>query len=163
MRPILYLSGATFLSIILTSWIASSAGNSAGEIIALTRAALNRWGKGDIRGPLELYAPDITYFDPLQEKRVDGIEAMREIYAPLAGKLKIGHYEMIDPKVQRYGDVAILTFNFVDDVIQAPGSPGNIKVRWNCTQVYVRMNGNWRVVSEHWSFVKPEPKITPIR
>src|SRR5215472_9670390 len=156
MRPILYLAGAGLLSIIGTSWIASAAGDSAGEFIALTRAALDRWGKGDIQGLLDLYAPDVTYFDPVQEKRVDGIEAMRRIYAPFAGKLKIGHYEMIDPKVQRYGEVAILTFNLVDDVVQRPDGPGNVRVPWNCTQVYARIQGKWKVVSEHWSFIKPE-------
>ena len=162
MRPILYLSAA-FLSTILTSWMANAADNATSEIIGLTRAALDRWGKGDIQGPLELYAPDITYFDPYQEKRVDGIEAMKKIYAPVAGKLKIGRYDMIDPKVQRHGDVAILTFNLIDDVILAPDGPGNVRVPWNCTQVYARIDRKWRVVSEHWSFIKPEPKTTPIR
>lgn len=33
-------------------------------IIALERAALDRWGKGDPKGFLETYAPDVTYFDP---------------------------------------------------------------------------------------------------
>src|SRR5690349_17375351 len=116
MRPILYLSAAMLL-MTLAALKANSANDVAGEIIAMTRAALDRWGKGDIQGPLELYAQDITYFDPLQEKRVDGIEAIRKIYAPFAGKLKIGHYEMLDPKVQRYGHTAILTFNLTDDVI----------------------------------------------
>ena len=163
MRPIVYLAGAALLSATATLRTASAAGDPANEFVALTRAALDRWGGGDIQGPLELYAPDITYFDPLQEKRIDGIEAMRKIYAPLAGKLKIGRYEMIDPKVQRYGGVAILTFNLVDDVIWAPESPGNVRVSWNCTQVYARINKKWRVVSEHWSFIKPEPKTIPIR
>lgn len=162
MRPILYLSAAVLL-MTLAALKANSADDVAGEIIAMTRAALDRWGKGDIQGPLELYARDITYFDPIQEKRVDGIEAIRKIYAPFAGKLKIGHYEMLDPKVQRYGDTAILTFNLTDDVIEQPGGPGHIRVPWNCTQVWTRINGKWRVVHEHWSFIKPEPKTLPIR
>ena len=70
MRPILYLAGAGLLSIIGTSWIASAAGDSAGEFIALTRAALDRWGKGDIQGLLDLYAPDVTYFDPVQKSLI---------------------------------------------------------------------------------------------
>jgi uncharacterized protein (TIGR02246 family) len=163
LRPIWYLAGATFLSVILPQYKGNAADDAASEIIALTRAALDRWGKGDIQGPLELYAPDITYFDPYQEKRVDGIDAMKKIYAPVAGKLKIGHYDMIDPKVQRFGDVAILTFNLIDDVIQAPDRRGNFRQQWNITQIYARIDGKWRVVSEHYSFIKPEPKTTPIR
>ena len=162
MRPILYLTAATFLMIPGPS-PGMAADDVAGVIIAMTRAGLDRWGKGDIQGPLELYAPGITYFDPVQEKRLDGIEAMRKIYAPFAGKLKIGHYEMIDPKVQRYGGVAILTFNLIDDVIRQPSGPGNIRVPWNCTQVWTQIDGKWRVVHEHWSFIKPQPKTLPIR
>src|SRR5690348_13946439 len=115
MRPILYFTGAAFLSLILTCK-GNSSGDAAGELIALTRAALDRWGNGDVQGPLEIYAQNITYFDPVQERRVEGIEAMRKLYAPFAGKIKIGHYEMIDPKVQQYGETAILTFNLIDDV-----------------------------------------------
>lgn len=37
-------------------------------LIAQVRAALDRWGKGDIEGPLELYASDFTYFDPYAGK-----------------------------------------------------------------------------------------------
>ncbi len=162
MRPIWYLVGATFLSLMLTAYKGSAAEDAASEIIALTRAALDRWGKGDTQGLLDLYAPAVTYFDPYQEKRVDGIEALKKIYAPLAGKFKIGHYEMVDPKVQRQGDIAILTFNLIDDVVQAPDGAQKFRVSWNCTQVYARLGGKWRIVSEHWSFVKPEPKTTPI-
>lgn len=163
MQAMLYVTGLTFVSVILASCHTSSTDDVTGEILGQLRQALDRWGNGDIQGPLELYAPDITYFDPLQEKRVDGIEAMRRLYAPLAGKLKIAHYEIKDPKVQRYGDVAILTFNLVDDVIQQPGGPVNVRVAWNCTQINVHRDGKWRVVHEHWSFVKPEPQTTPIR
>jgi len=162
MRPILYLTTATFFLMALTSSEGSAAEDVALKIITMTRAALDRWGKGDIQGPLELYDPGITYFDPLQEKRVDGIEAMRKIYAPIAGKLRIGHYEMIDPKVQMYGEIAILTFNLIDDVIQAPSGPSNIRQPWNCTQVWAHKDGKWRVVHEHWSFIKPDPKTMPI-
>jgi len=41
-------------------------------IIALERSALDRWGKDDPQGFLETYAPDVTYFDPGSERRVDG-------------------------------------------------------------------------------------------
>ena len=163
MHLVLSVTAATLLSLMMASCKGSATEDAAGEIIALERAALDRWGNGDIQGPLDLYSPDITYFDPFQEKRVDGIEAMRKLYAPIAGKLKIGRYEMTDPKVQQHGDVAILTFNLMDYVIRQPGGPGNVKVPWNCTEVYVRTGGKWNVIHEHWSFIKPGPVSTPIR
>ena len=36
-------------------------------IIALERGALDRWGRGDPQGYLDLYARDVTYFDPMRE------------------------------------------------------------------------------------------------
>jgi hypothetical protein len=49
---------------------------SADQILMLERSALDRWGKGDPGGFLELYAADITYFDPLSAARIDGHQAM---------------------------------------------------------------------------------------
>jgi hypothetical protein len=48
------------------------------ELLDLERGALNRWGQGDPTGILELYAPDITYFDPLTAARIDGYDAMKQ-------------------------------------------------------------------------------------
>jgi ketosteroid isomerase-like protein len=69
--------------------------------------ALDRWGKGDPNGYLEIMANDVTYFDPMQDKRVDGIEAMKQMLAPLTGKIAVSRFDMIDPKVQRQGDSAL--------------------------------------------------------
>ncbi len=82
-------------------------------VIALERAALDRWGKGDPSGYLEIYAPGITYFDPGQERRVDGIEAMTALLAPLKGLIKLDRFEIVSPDVYRNGDVAVLSYNLV--------------------------------------------------
>lgn len=126
-------------------------------IIALERAALDRWGKGDPRGYLETFAPDITYFDPTREARVNGLEAMKELLIPITGKIKVDHYEMIGPKVQHYGDVAVLSFNLVS-YGQRPNGESAI-VRWNATEVYARTEGTWKIVHTHWSYTKPELKL----
>jgi ketosteroid isomerase-like protein len=123
------------------------------EVIAAERAALDRWGKGDPQGYLETYAPDITYFDPMQERRLDGIDAMRKLLVPLTGKIKVDRYEMIGPKVQQYGDVAVLSYNLNSHVRAPDGNPG--VVRWNSTAVYVRERDRWRSIHSHWSFVRP--------
>jgi ketosteroid isomerase-like protein len=134
-------------------------GDNAGDrIIAMERAALDRWGKGDVNGYLEIYGPDITYFDPALEKRIDGHEAVSKYIGPFDGKIGIESYSMIDPKVQQYCDVAVLTYNLVDDVNKTPAGPVHMKTRWNCTQVYIRVNDRWEIVHNHWSYTKPELK-----
>jgi ketosteroid isomerase-like protein len=124
----------------------------------MERAALDRWGKGDVNGFLEIDAPDITYFDPAVEKRVDGLGAMSKYLTPFAGKIEISRYEMIDPKVQQYGEVAVLTYNLLDAVVKAPDGLAKIEIRWNCTEVYARSEAVWRIVHTHWSYTKPDLK-----
>lgn len=128
-------------------------------IIALERAALDRWGNGDPEGYLGLYAPDVTYFDPMQEGRINGAAAMRSLYGPLAGKIRVASYEMIEPRVQWKGDVALLTFNLLSHGRNPAGEP--ITARWNSTEVYARSNGKWSIIHSHWSFIKPLPLAPP--
>src|SRR6266496_4619847 len=53
------------------------------DLIAVERAALDRWGRGDPSGFLETYAPEITYFGAVTEQRIDGRDAMKEWFAPI--------------------------------------------------------------------------------
>jgi ketosteroid isomerase-like protein len=130
------------------------------EIIALERAALDRWINSDPQGYLDLFAPAVTSFDPFQEKRVDGLEAMKTLLASvknLKGRIKDPRYEMIAPKVQHHGDVALLSFNLIN-YGKLPDQPETVLARWNSTEVYARINGKWKIIHSHWSFIKPELK-----
>jgi hypothetical protein len=134
-----------------------AADDSPESIIALERGALDRWGKGDPKGYYELMAAGETYFDPTTEKRVDGIEPLMAHIAPFDGKIAIEHYEMIDPKVQRDGSIAVLTFNLDDAGARIAGVDKGAQ-HWNSTEVYERLDGKWRIVHSHWSYVRPEIK-----
>jgi len=127
---------------------------------AMERAALDRWGKGDPQGYLEVMAPEVTYFDPMQAKRVDGLPAMKSLLVPLTGKVTVRRYDMVDPKVQRHGDVALLTFNLVSYQAQPDGAEKAV-ARWNSTETYARLEGQWRIIHSHWSYIKPELKEVP--
>ena len=130
------------------------------ELIALERSALDRWIKLDPEGYFALYRSDITYFDPYTEKRVDGLEAMQARLAPMkAAKLPFHdpRYEIVDPKVQRVGNVTVLTFNLVNyGMIQ--DQPESVLARWNSTEVYAQDHGKWKIVHSHWSYIKPQVK-----
>jgi len=126
-------------------------------IIGLERGALDRWGKGAPQGFFDIMAADQTYFDPTTAKRIDGQPALKQFVAPFAGKIKIERVEMIDPKVQRKGDLAVLTFNLISYGAQFADGPKNT-VRWNSTEVFERINGVWKIVHSHWSYVTPQLK-----
>lgn len=143
----LSLIGAAVAAVLLAGPV--PAADIADEVIALERAALDRWGAGDPQGFLDTYAPEVTYFDIGTEHRIDGHAAMSEYYRPLTGKIKIPRYEMIDPKVQRHAEVAVLTYNLRSEALQPDGK--EVTVRWNSTSVYARIDGRWQMIHSHWS------------
>ena len=156
MRPILSIA-AVLAFLAAVSYARAADDSTKNHIIALERGALERWGKGDPQGFFDIMSNEETYFDPTVGKRIDGREALRKFFAPFTGKISIERFEMIDPRVQRHGDVAILTFNLVDYGAQLDGSPKST-ARWNSTEIYQRINGQWKIVHSHWSFTKPELK-----
>jgi ketosteroid isomerase-like protein len=119
-------------------------------IIELERQALERWGRGDPSGFLEISADDVVYFDPYQQRRLNGIDELRALYEMIRGRVQIAHFELIDPRVQATGDMAVLTFNYV-----AQGT-NEVTSRWNCTEVFRRDGDSWRIIQTHWSFTLPE-------
>ena len=119
-------------------------------ILAMERAALDRWGKGDPSGFLEICASDVVYFDNTLERRLDSLETLTAFYEKLRGKIYMDRYELLNPKVQLCGDAAVLTYNFVGH-----GQSG--ASRWNCTEVYCRADSGWRIIQTHWSVTKHSP------
>ena len=127
---------------------------TAEQILTLERAALDRWGAGDPGGYLDVYAEDVTYFDPVTAARIDSLEAMREYYRPWTGKIRVDRYEMLNPHVAVTGDMAVLTYNLINFVSDAVGAERLLN-RWNSTAVYRRRDAVWRIVHSHWSYIQP--------
>lgn len=115
------------------------------EIIALERAALEKWNQGDPSSYLALYSKRITYFDPLHPKRLDGFDVMEKYYESVRGKIHVDKYEIIDPVVEVCGDMAVLSYNL-------RSCSGEEETRWNCTEVYYKEeNDQWKIIHNHWS------------
>jgi hypothetical protein len=117
-------------------------------IIALEHGALERWGRGDPSGFLEISAVDVVYFDPFQSRRLNGIEELRALYESIRGRVQIAHSEMLNPHVQASGDMAVLTFNYTSE------DRSGVTSRWNCTEVFRRDNDKWLIIQTHWSFTE---------
>ena len=126
---------------------------SSDQILRLERDALDRWGRGDPSGFLELYAADITYFDPSTEARIDGHQAMVDYYRPWAGTIEIARYEMLNPQVVVDGAMALLTYNLVNYIRDAQGIE-SVGSRWNSTTVYQHHGDTWKTLHSHWSFTR---------
>ena len=119
-------------------------------IINKEKAVLDRWKTGDTFGFIEIAAEDITYFDPGLEKRVTGKKEFHDHLASFNGTFSFPGYELQNSQVQLYGDIGILTFNFVGF------SEDGKEDKWNTTEVYRLIEDDWKLVSSHWSKTKPQ-------
>ena len=125
-------------------------GDTEQAILAQERRALDQWAQGNPLGYLDIDAGDVTYFDDIgANSRIDGIEAMRDYFTSLKGKIPAHRYEVVDPKVQVYGDIGILTLRY-----NAYAADGKLLARWKATSVHHRIENEWRIVHAHWSTVK---------
>lgn len=121
-------------------------------IIEMETAALEQWNQGNPSGYLAIYDRQITYFDPMQEKRIDGFDKLEALYETLRGKGHVDRYEMIDPEVQLSDKVAVLTYNL-------KSYAGEKFWHWNCTEVYqLNSDNQLKIIHNHWSIVQPFAK-----
>jgi ketosteroid isomerase-like protein len=128
-------------------------------LITMERQALDRWGNGDPDGYFAIMAPEITYFDPVLERRANSRAEVEAHIRPFTGKIRVDRYEMVEPRVQGYGDVAILSYNLLS-YVPGPDGPASQTVRWNATAVYTRVSGQWQIAHNHWSYIKPALRET---
>jgi len=117
------------------------------KIIALEKGALEKWNQGDPSGYLKISAEDVTYFDPVTEKRLEGLDNLTKYYEPIKGIIEVSRYEMVNPKVTAVNNMAILTFTLHT-------YKGEVLSMWNCTEVYrLEPDGQWKIIHTHWSTV----------
>jgi ketosteroid isomerase-like protein len=126
-----------------------------GEVMALESAAMERWRQGDPWGFPAISAQDATYFDTGTPQRLNGLDTLRAEYATREGKIHYDVMEFIDPKVLVCGDVAVLVYRFFSTQLNPDGSIAS-RIPWNCSEVFARMDGAWRIIHTHWSFIKGE-------
>ena len=108
--------------------------------------ALQSWYRGEPFGYSDLYAEELSYFDPGTDGSLNGIEALRAHYAPIVGRINIDRHEAVGLRLQLHCNVAILTYDLNEYAADGPPSS-----RWNVTQVYRQIGAEWRVLHGHLS------------
>jgi len=58
--------------------------------------------------------------------------------------------------VQVHGDTAVLSYVILVWITKQDGTEGSF--RENCTEVYSKIEGQWKIIHTHWSFLKPDLK-----
>ncbi len=121
------------------------------EIITYEHAMWERWSAGDPTGFAESFHDDATLFrwhDVQTHARLDGIKEIQEYLNSLKGNIPAHKYEMADPRIQIYGEIAVMTFEY--HIIMADSE---LVGRWKATNVYHQADGNLKIVHSHWSLV----------
>jgi len=114
------------------------------ELIAIERASMDGWLKGDSAPMLSAADPDITLFHIMTLQRADGLDAVKALYTPYAGRPLFDSYQIDNPKVQAGGDMAVLSYQLVTQ-------NGQTTRRYNATEVFRKQPAGWRIVHSHFS------------
>ncbi len=126
-----------------------------GELMKLEAAAMDRWRKGDPWGFIELSAPDVTYFDSGTQQRIDGRQALCDEYKQREGKIHYDVMEFIEPWLFACDDLAVLFYRFFSTRLAHDGTVA-FRTPWNCTEIYSRLEGSWKIIHTHWSLIHGE-------
>ena len=114
------------------------------EIIALTYKIWKAENEKDMAVRNKYISDDYTEFNPAFSTRIDGKTKNFNLSdANSTGGTSLAD-EMLNPKVQVYGDVAILTYNFAGVIKNSDSKVVTSKAK--STRVYVKMNGDWKLV-----------------
>jgi ketosteroid isomerase-like protein len=122
----------------------------ADEVIALTRAHWAAEMKKDASAWGKNVADDYTVFEGAYPTRIDGKATMQHVVdGNFSGSDTLITAEMANEKVQVYGDVAILSYNYIASIKNKDGkvSPAMAK----STRVYVKQGGQWMLVHANFA------------
>jgi ketosteroid isomerase-like protein len=122
------------------------------EIIAIVKAqwAAEMADPGDVNEQFKNIANDYTEFNSDYSTRLEGkAVAVRLTEASSKDPSRTLAAEMLNPKVQVYGDVAILTYNYAG---LFKNKDGEVKpVRAKSTRVYAKIDGKWKLVHANFA------------
>ncbi len=131
--------------------------DDADDVIALAKA---QWAAQLANAPaakvMETVADDYTEFNPTYPTRLDG-KKLNKKFAEASEKdaTKLVVADMANPKVQVYGDVAILTYNFIGATQDADGTISQTTAK--STRVYAKTSGDWMLVHANFAPVTNSP------
>ena len=140
-----------WLALLLLFLPAFALADTAADVIAMAKA---QWaaemGRQSADAILKDVADDYTEFNPDVPTRLDGkAMALKATEAFNADPSRTVMAEMINPKVQVYGDVAILTYNYVGLIKDKDSKVTSINAK--STRVYAKMGGHCQLVHANFA------------
>ena len=118
-------------------------------IIAREKAGIEAWQRKDKAFFADYMADDATYFGAMNPYlMVDPKTNLLPKFEQYAEQYKYLDYQIFNPRVQVYGDTAVLTYTG-SFTVSMGGQPMQYTAKM--TAVYVKQGNTWRVVHGHES------------
>jgi ketosteroid isomerase-like protein len=118
------------------------------EVWKTVRELNDTWTKGNPEELKNYFHVDMVALTPTDKNRREGREACVADWVEFAKAAKIHSWKEIDPKIQMYGDVAVVTYYF-DISFEKGGQTINFGGR--DLFVFVKEGGRWWAVADHFS------------
>ncbi len=122
------------------------------EILALELTTYETWyGNSDPTAYAQMFSDKATYFDTQLPDKIED-SAVKEHLMTFAGKTPKLDYEILNPRVDLYGDTAVFTFN----LNASDPTKGTVLARFKSTAVLTRTQNGWEKVHAHWTPIAVE-------
>jgi hypothetical protein len=107
---------------------------------------------GDVETYRSLCAPDLTCYETdVAPYRIEGVDFHVDLMNAMSAQAafeRLTRFDMLSPRVQLYGDCAVVTYTRL--MTYAAAAPP-IWHAFNETRVFVRIDGAWKMVHFHRS------------
>ncbi len=118
------------------------------EVWKTLRELNDTWTKGNPEDLKRYFHVDMVAITPTDRKRREGREACVADWVEFAKAAKIHSWKEIDPRVQIYGNVAVVTYYFE---ISFEKSGQTINLGGRDMFVFVKEGDRWWAVADHFS------------
>lgn len=118
------------------------------EVWETLRKLNDAWTKGDGKDLNNFFHKDMVVITPMDRKRLEGRENCLAGWIGFLSLAKIHRWEEIDPKIQVYGNSAVVTYYF-DMSFESGGQMTEMGGR--DMFVFVKEGGRWWAVADQFS------------
>jgi len=124
--------------------------NAQQEVLDITRRMLDAMYSGDAEVHRAHSAEDMSSYEwYIAPQRIDGAGFHLKLIEA-GGNGTLGFWEMLTPRVQVYGDTAIVCYTLLKTAAGAEGQAASFSTM-NETRVFVKLGGVWQMVHLHKS------------
>lgn len=126
------------------------------EIRQIELDVADAFNQGDIDRILSFFDQDLAGFSSTRHERLHGLEAMRNTFSYYLERSESMEFALDQVEVHQYGETAVSTFYWS---IFMKTASGEHEITGRGSHVFVRRNGDWKIVHEHFSRSQHPPEL----